>query len=406
MPSFVYEAADGLGRVVTGRLEGESETDVVHSLEQQALVPLRMRRAKSRRDSLASAGGQSTIRLRPRELLHFSRQLKVMLASGITILTTLSMLRQRAKGNYRRLLDSISADIQRGTTLSEALAAHPRTFDPFYVGTIRAGEAAGVHTEALSELIAYHERRADLRRDVTGALTYPAIVVLTLIGACITLLTFVVPQFQSIFASSSEALPLPTRVLLGISAFVTNYAWYLLGTVITLAFVAWRISPLPAVRAVLGQAFSRLPLFGSIYYLAAVVQFSRMVSLLERAGLPLLETFKVVHEMLMAGPVKTLVATIRRKVAGGSSISDAIADTHVLPDLVEQMILVGEQTGCIDETLAAAAAHYEEEIRVKLKRLTVLLEPALTVTISALVLGVAMAIFLPMWQINSLLLKH
>ena len=130
-----------------------------------------------------------------------------------------------------------------------------------------------------------------------------------------------------------------------------------------------------------------------------------MTALLERAGLPVLDTLRIVGEMLMPGPIKDLMFSLRRQVATGSSISDALGGTRTLPDLVQQMILVGEQTGHVDETLANAAAHYEEEIRVKIKRLTILLEPILTIGISSLVLGVALAIFLPLWQMNSLLLK-
>ncbi|MEW6252979.1 MAG: type II secretion system F family protein, partial [Planctomycetota bacterium] len=381
------------------------EADVARALEQQALVPLKMRPAAgSRRQDTAS--GPTKLRLKLRELLEFSRQLKVMLASGITILSTLALLRQRATGAYQRLLERIAADIQRGATLSDALAAHPRTFDPFYVGTIRAGEAAGVHTEALAELIAYYERRAGLRREVVSALTYPAIVVLTLIGACIVLLTCVVPQFQTIFAAAGGTLPLPTRALLAVSGFFVAYGWYVLATLLAVALGLWRLSPRPGFRRLVGRALARVPILGRVYHLATIVQFCRMLALLERAGLPVLESFRVVHEMLMAGPIKELVADARRRIAAGSSIADAIAGTRVLPDLVEQMIVVGEQSGRIDETLAAAAAHYEEELRVRIKRLTIMLEPVLTLTISALVLGVALAIFLPMWQMNRMLLKH
>jgi type II secretory pathway component PulF len=407
MPSFMYQAADRAGQVVDGVLEGASEADVMVALEQRSLTPLKLRPAKSSREAaLGAVGEATTIRLRPRELLEFSRQLKVMLTSGVTILSTLSVFRQRAKGNYRRLLDRIAADIQRGTTLSEALAAHPRTFDPFYVGTIRAGEAAGAHTEVLGELIAYYERRVALKREVVSALTYPAIVVLTLIGACIVMLTCVVPQFEKLFSASGTALPLPTRALLAISAFITSHGWELAAGATALGVAGWLLSPRPRVRAIAGRILARVPIIGHVLYLATIVQFTRMLALLERAGLPMLETLRVVAEMLMPGPVKDLTAAVRGKVVAGSSISDALANTHVLPDLVEQMIAVGEHTGRIDETLAAAAAHYEEEMRVRIKRLTTALEPLLTLLVSSLVLGVALAVFLPLWQTNSLLLKH
>jgi len=407
MPSFVYRAADTTGRVIEGVLDAESEAEVARALAQRSLMPLRMRPAKSKRAAARDDLGVSTkIRLRLRELLEFTRQLKVMLASGVTLLSTLALLRQRAKGDYQRLLDRIAGDIQSGATLSEALAAHPRTFDPFYIGTIKAGEAGGISTAALDELIAYYERRATLRREILSALTYPAIVVAALIAASIVMLTWVVPQFTAVFAATGRELPLPTRLLLATSQFVTSHGWELGAGALALTIGAWLLAPLPAVRAAVGHALARLPIIGHVFYLSSVVQFSRMIALLERAGLPLLESLKVVENMLMAGPVKNLTTDIRRKVTIGSSITDAVTETHVLPELVEQMIAVGEQTGRIDETLSAAATHYEEDIHVRIKRLTTALEPALTLVVSALVLGLALAIFLPMWETNTLMLKH
>ncbi len=407
MPSFVYRAADTTGRVIEGVLDAESEAEVARALAQRSLMPLRMRPAKSKRAAARDDLGMPTkIRLRLRELLEFTRQLKVMLASGVTLLSTLGLLRQKAKGDYQRLLDRIAGDIQSGATLSEALAAHPRTFDSFYIGTIKAGEAGGISTAALDELIAYYERRATLRRELFSALTYPAIVVVALIAASIVMLTWVVPQFTSVFAATGGTLPLPTRLLLATSQFVKSHGWELGAGALALAIGAWLLAPLPAVRAAVGHALARFPIIGHVFYLSSVVQFSRMIALLERAGLPLLESLKVVENMLIAGPVKTLTADIRRKVTIGSSIADAVTETHVLPELVEQMIAVGEQTGRIDETLSAAATHYEEDINVRIKRLTTALEPVLTLVVSALVLGLALAIFLPMWETNTLMLKH
>jgi type II secretory pathway component PulF len=403
---FLYRAADLAGRVVDGSLEAESEAAVAVALEHRSLTPLHLRRVKSRHVAVAGVNEPTKICLKLRNLLEFTRQLKLMLASGITVLATLALLRQRATGGYQRLLDRVAGDIQSGSTLSEALAAHPRTFDPFYLGTIRAGEAAGVHTQALDELIRYYERRAKLRREITGALTYPAIVVAALIGACFVLLIFVIPQFQTVFASTGVELPLATQILLAVSAFLHARGWWVLGGVLALATTAWLVRPLPRARSAFGHALARVPFIGHILYLSSVVQFSRMLALLEHAGLPLLESLRVVTEMLMPGPVRTLIAEVRRQVATGTAISDAVADTHVLPPLVEQMIVVGEQTGRIDETLSAAADHYEEDVRIRILRLTTALEPLLTILLSSLVLGVALAIFLPMWRMNSALLKH
>ena len=361
MPVFAYSAADDTGRVVEGVLDGESETVALQTLEAQALTPLTLRRSRTRKAAATGHAATTRIRLRLDKLLEFTRQLKVMLKSGITLLAALRTLSDSTStGAFRRMLDRIAGDIQRGATLSEALSAHPRTFDAFYIGTVRAGEAAGAHPEAFEELIAYYERRAATRRQLINAMTYPLIVVLTLIGACAVMLTWVVPQFARLFSGMGANLPLPTRVLIGTSDFVMANA-----STLGMGFGALVVSSLllsrsPAARRVVAGCIARVPIVGSIIYLATVIQFCRMIALLEAAGLPLLETLKIVEGALISGPVQRLTGKIRREAAAGNSIAATVSETRVLPKLVEHMISVGEATGNIDELLSAAADHYEE----------------------------------------------
>ncbi|MGE0481416.1 MAG: type II secretion system F family protein, partial [Phycisphaerae bacterium] len=270
----------------------------------------------------------------------------------------------------------------------------------------RAGEAAGVHTDALDELIRFQERRAALRRELVQALTYPAIGALVLIGACILMLTVVVPQFQALFASAGADLPVATRVLLAVSDFVTHRGGVLAGAVGTAAIALRLLWARPGFQLALGLAASRLPLIGRVYYYAGVVQFCRMYALLERAGLPILDTLRVVEQMLPPGPLRRLAGEMQKQIASGSSITATIEKRDVLPDVVEHMIAVGESAGRMDEMLAAAAAHYDDELRVQIRRMTTALEPLLTLVVSALVLGVALAIFQPLWRMNAVLLEH
>ena len=406
MVAFAYKAANETGKVVSGVIEEESEAVALRTLEQQSLTPLTLRRAKNKRAAATGQGETTRIRLRQRQLLDFTRQLRVMLNSGITLLSALSLLRQTSgDARYRALLERIAGDIQSGATLSEALAGHPNTFDGFYVGTVRAGEAGGVHLAAMDELIKHYERRTEMRREVINALTYPAIVVCALVVACIVMLTFVVPQFKGLFAGLGADLPMPTRVLLGASDMIRQHSLYIGGGVVTLLVAIVMTLRTPRGRSAFGHMMARIPLLGRVVYLATVVQFCRMIALLEAAGLPLLETFKIVENALFPGRVRTLTGDIRRKVASGSSIAAAIAGTNVLPKLVEHMISVGEATGEIDQMLHASADHLEEEMRLRIKRLTTALEPALVLVVSALVLAVALAIFLPIWDMNTIMLN-
>ena len=406
MVAFAYRAANEAGNVVTGVIEEESEAVALRALEQQALTPLTLRRAKNARDAAADKGETTRIRLRQRQLLDFTRQLRVMLNSGITLLSALSLLRQTSHDpKYRALMERIAGDIQSGATLSEALAAHPNTFDDFYIGTVRAGEAGGVHLQAMDELIKHYERRTEMRREVIGALTYPAIVVCALVVASIVMLTFVVPQFKGLFAGMGADLPAPTRVLLTVSDMIREHSLLLGGGVVAIIVTIVAVLRTPRGRATFGYMVAHIPLLGRVVYLSTVVQFCRMVALLEAAGLPLLETFKIVENALFPGRVRKLTGEIRRQVGGGSTIASAVADTNVLPKLVEHMISVGEATGDIDQMLNAAGDHLEEQMRLRIKSLTTALEPVLVLVISAMVLGMALAIFLPIWDMNSVMLN-
>lgn len=405
MPGFIYRAADADGRLVDGRIDGESEADAVRELERKQLTALSIRRDRSRASVETQREPVTRIRLKPAVVLDFTRQLKVLLANGAMVSEIFSLLRRRATDDYRAFLDAVAADIQKGSTLSDALARHPRSFDAFYIGTIRAGEAAGVQPEALDELVKFHERRAALRRDIVGALSYPAIVVLTLIGAAIVMLTLVVPQFETVFAGAGARLPLPTRVLMAVSHLLTRNWAILTPAALGGIALSWYALRVPRVRRALTWLAAKTPFIGQVLHLGAVVQFGRMVALLERAGLPIMETLKIVEDALIPGRVRELTGNVRRQVAAGASLTAAIIADGALPVVMEHSVAVGESSGTVDEALNTAADHFEEMMRVRIKRMTLALEPLLMLTVAAMVLGVALAVFLPMWEMNSVLLS-
>ena len=410
MPSFVYRAADSSGRLIDGEINCNSESDAVLELERRDLTALSMKRTGSRSEESETARSSgrnpaSRIRLKPTVVLDFTRQLKVLLANGATVTDIFRLLRRRAGGDYRRFLEQVVADIQRGGTLSEALARHPRSFDAFYIGTIRAGEAGGVQPEALEELVRFHERRMALKRDVIGALSYPAIVILTLIGAAIVMLTLVIPQFETVFAGAGARLPLATRVLMAISHFVKDQWMALSLAALVGAGAAWQALRMPRCRVWLGWLGSKTPFVGGVLYLGSVVQFGRMVALLERAGLPIMETLKIVNDAIIPGRVRQMTENIRRQIAAGASLTAAIVADGSLPVVMEHSVAVGESSGTVDEALNTASDHFEDMMHVRIRRMTLALEPILMFVVAAMVLGVALAIFLPMWELNSVLLN-
>lgn len=398
MTTFVCRVLDTSGQVIEESREADSLEALTSLLESQGLTPLSIKP----RERLDQGEKNRHRSFKAHDLAVFSRQLATMIASAVSIDSALGTLADNAKPEHSEILRALAKSIHEGASLSEALGRFPNTFPRAYVATIAASERVGQLDLTLRELAESIEWESRLRRDVRGALQYPATVVVTMVVAIIVLQQVVVPQFQGFFARLGGELPLPTQLLFGSANIVSNYWWALLAGV-ALAVVWFRRS----IRSQNGRMrFDRvvmaIPLIGSIVHRMHLARFSRTFSLLQGNGLPILTTLELIQDTTSNSVLANQISQVRDDVGRGESLGDSVGRHDVFTPMVGSMIRVGENSGKLDASLDMVSQYYEEETRTALRDLTRWIEPILTLVLGAFVLFLALAIFLPWWDMTGL----
>jgi type II secretory pathway component PulF len=297
------------------------------------------------------------------------------------------------------VINTIMKDIEGGSFLSEALVKHPKVFPALYVSMIKAGEAAGTLDEILERLATLTEHEKDIRTKIKAATFYPRIVVTVISGAFIILMTFVVPRFATMFSRFGATLPLPTRIMIGINDIFHHY-WYLmiiLLAAIVLGFHWYKNTRNGRLR--LDSLKIRVPIFGPLFLKIAMSRFAHILGMLMRSGVAILDTLEIASATVTNKVISQEINKLREGVREGSGLSEPLKQSGVFPPIVVQMISVGEQSGKLDEMMPKVSQHYDLEVEYTIKNLSTLIEPVLIITIGGIVLFLALAIFLPMWDI-------
>ncbi len=329
----------------------------------------------------------------------FTRQLAVLQRAGVPLLSSLSALqRQLSSPSLRRVLRGVHQDLLEGKTLSQALARYPRIFNPVYIGLIRVGEASGLLESVLQQLARLIEWEIELRRRLMEALLYPAIVIFFLSVAMVIMVTFVIPRFAEMFRSFRLQLPWPTRLLILVSDLGTRYGWVLLLGLVALVVGLRSYGRTDAGRLRWHTQQLRLPIFGPLLLEVAMARFARVTAALNRSGVPMLETLTLAGESVNNVYVEQRVQAVADRIRGGTSLASAVGTEPVFPAIVTQMIATGEETGQVDELLQHVAEYYDQQVSSTLKQLLTYLEPVLIVVVGLGVLGLAVAVYLPMWD--------
>lgn len=387
MTTYRYEAVDQQGVPTHGRLRADSVMVATRQLTDRGLSSIAFAPQHPRRLTL----GRS--KLRRKDLLHLTRQLAAFLAAGIPLVRSLRMLINQQRGGQlqRAALMDISVGIQNGESLATAASAHPEIFPAYYLGILRAAEVTGNVDVVLGRLADYIERDLDERRKLQSALIYPIIVVCLALIALIVLTTYVLPKFESLFASFDATLPRPTRMLLWVADIGIRWLYIIvIPIVIVIAFsLAARASE--KVRMVKDRCALRIPLVGGIIRLAIIERFARMLAPMTGAGIPLPEAMFITAEGLENRLFRTRLLTARSRMIRGEGIAEPLAATGLFPDEIDEMLAVGEETGTIDAQLEYVANYSANELDYRVKRLVALFEPALIITVGLMVGFVAVA---------------
>jgi type II secretory pathway component PulF len=375
--------------VVADQLSGQGFIPVL--IEEQAQLLLQS-------DLLASF-----TRVRPHDLIVFSRQMATLMGAGIPFIQSLTtMEKQTGNPRLRAAIVDVRRDVEAGASFSDALAKHPEIFNTLYISMIRAGEAAGILDEILNRLAALTEHDAETRARVKSAVRYPLIVIIAICIAFLFLVSYVVPKFAAIFDQFKTPLPLPTRILIGINMAIRHY-WYLLipGVIAVTWYVRWY------VRTEKGRwkwdgIKMRIPVFGTLFQKVALSRFARTFAAMQKSGITMMMTLDIAGATTGNVVIARVVEQMRESLRGGKGLLGPMESSSLFTPLVIQMVSVGEETGNIDTMLNKVSDYYDSDVEYMLRNLSTLIEPILLLFVGVMVLFLALGIFLPMWNMLSL----
>ncbi|WP_163923331.1 type II secretion system F family protein [Photobacterium sp. Alg240-V54] len=397
MKRFSYRGRNAQGKIFRGQLDAVTQSVAADQLLRQGIIPLEIKPAPNHHSSFAISDLWQ--RQLPLEMLViFCRQLYSLTKAGVPLLRAFKGLEQSASHPLlRSTLAEVATELTNGHSLSTAMKQHPRVFSDLFVSMIHVGENTGRLDQTLLQLANYYQQEMDTRRQIKSAMRYPMFVMVAIGLALVVLNTQVIPQFAGMFARFGVDLPWPTKVLIATSNVFVNY-WPLMiifGGVTWGGLRLWRNTVTGQQRWDLWRL--RIPIVGSIVNRALMARFSRTFALMVRAGLPLNQALKMAAEALDNRFLEQRLLDMKLGIESGSSIATTAAKTEIFTPLVLQMIAVGEETGQIDDLLLEAADFYEREVDYDLTTLTARIEPLLLLVVSAMVLLLALGIFLPMW---------
>jgi type IV pilus assembly protein PilC len=399
--TYSYTVRDMGGKVVTGTLTADSQPLLVARLREMGYVPLKI--------GVQSGGGMKrefNIRrkVKVKELAVFSRQFSTMVNSGLPILRALSILEQQTEsGILARAIVTVRQDVERGSSLSAAMAAHPKIFSNLYVAMVRSGETGGVLEAVLERLADNLEREVSLRNRIRSAMTYPVVVAGFVTLILMAMMIFIVPQFKDIYATLGGNLPLPTRILLGVSDVIKKYFLIVGALGVGAIYALRRYKRTERGRDQWDRLKLRLPVFGELFRKTALARFSRVLGVLNRSGVPILQSLEVVAETVNNSLISKAVLDVQKSVKAGETLAQPLARHNVFPPMVVQMLAVGEETGALDHMLEKVAAFYDDEVTATVDSLTSLIEPVMIFMVGGAVGVAVIALYLPMFNIINLI---
>jgi len=390
--TFAWEGRDRSGKTVRGEMRAGGEAVVNSALRRQGILVTRIQKRRYRKGH----------KIRDRDITLFTRQLSTMLRSGVPLLQSFDIV---AKGSNNpsvsRLFNDIRSDVETGTALSQAFRKYPLYFDSLYCNLVGAGEQAGILDDLLDRLATYKEKMQAIRGKIKSALFYPTAVILVAVIVVTVIMLFVVPAFKEVFEGFGAGLPAPTQMVIAISDFFVEY-WYLIFGIVgaTGYFVAQALRRSPKVQMVFDRALLKAPIFGEVIRKGTIARWLRTLSTMFAAGVPLVEALDSVGGA--AGNHVYLVATrkIQQEVATGTSLTIAMQNAVVFPNMVLQMAAIGEESGSLDSMLSKAADIYEREVDEAVASLSSLLEPLIMVVLGVLIGGLVVAMYLPIFKLG------
>jgi len=389
---FKYEGKDKNGKIVRGEMRAGGEAMVNASLRRQGIL---ITKVKKRRVS----GGRS---IKQKDIAIFTRQLSTMMRAGVPLIQSFDIV-ARGSPNPRltRLLTDIRSDVETGTSLSAAFRKHPLYFDALYCNLVEAGEAGGILEALLDRLAMYQEKTMAIKNKIKSALIYPIAVLVVAFVVVTVIMIFVIPAFKDVFTSFGADLPAPTLVVIAMSEFFVKYWWAIFGFVGggTYFFLeSWKRSE--KMQKAMDRLLLKVPVFGELVNKSAVARWTRTLSTMFAAGVPLVEALDSVGGASGNAVFAEATEKIQKDVSTGASLTTSMQTTGVFPNMVLQMCSIGEESGSLDAMLGKAAEFYEDEVDEAVKGLSSLMEPFIIVILGTLIGGIVVSMYLPIFKLG------
>jgi type II secretory pathway component PulF len=398
VPVFTYRARDKYGSLFTGTIDTSGPDAVASQLDHLGYHTVSIE--EQRPGVGAGEFFERFTRVSPQDLIVFSRQLATLISAGLPFMTSFdALIEQTQNKRLKKVIIQVRKDVEGGSSFSDALAKHPSVFSALYVSMIHAGESGGVLDEILQRLATLAEHEAETRARIKSATRYPKIVIGALVMASVILLQFVIPRFAALYANFKVQLPLPTRILIGINHAFQNYGWAILLLIILAVLAVRGYIRTEAGRLRWDGIKLELPIFGSIFLKTALSRFARVFGTLTRSGLSILQTLEIVSQTVGNTVISRVVDNIRDSARQGRGIVQPMQVSRIFPPVVIQMVSIGEQTGKMEEMLMKVSDYYDQEVEYSIRNLSTSLEPLLLAVIGGVVLFLALAIFMPWWNL-------
>ncbi len=390
---FLWEGKNREGKVVRGEMRAASEAVVQTSLRRQGVINAKVKKQRFK------LGGKVT----EKDLALFTRQLATMMKSGVPLLQAFDIVgRGHANAAVSKLLLDIKADVETGSSLSQAFRKYPLYFDSLYCNLVAAGEQAGILDTLLERLATYKEKILAIKGKIKAALFYPiAVLVVAFIITCVIMI-FVIPAFKEVFKSFGADLPAPTLIVIAISDFFVAYWWAIFGIIFGgffAFFEAWKRSE--KVQMAMDRLLLRLPIFGDIIRKAVIARWTRTLSTMFAAGVPLVESLESVGGAAGNYVYKVATRQIQGEVSTGTSLTTSMQNVNLFPNMVTQMVAIGEESGALDSMLAKVADFFEQEVDDAVEAMSSLMEPIIMVVLGSLIGGMVVAMYLPIFKLGA-----
>ena len=391
---WIYKARDPVGQPVSGEVEGESRDHVLELISEKGLIPTSVK-PRAEKVTLGNFGSANR-----EKLIIFTKKLRTLYRAGIPLMRALAIIeRGAAELDLAEEIKGIRSDLQSGLALSKALARYPRKFPPIYVNSIAAGEASGMLDEVLEQLASLVEKEMILNRQIKSAIRYPVMVVIAISLAVFVLMSFVVPRFAAIYGKFGADLPLPTKIVIGASEIFAGYWHVVIALMIALLWGLKKYFSTEKGRLKWDTFIMRIPLMGDLIIKANVTRFAAMLKILFQSGVPMIACLNILQETSSNKVIGGEIGQMSESFEQGREIGSDFKKYRYMPTMVLEMLEVGLESGSVESIMEEMASHYEMELDYKARHLTAMLEPIMTIIIGVMVLVLALAIFLPMWNL-------